>query len=91
MKARGHKPRNVGHIHHEQGAVLFCDAAYALKVNGAGIGRRACYNQLRMMLARFAGQVFIIQIPVFIHAVGHKAIVFAAHVHRAAVRKVAPV
>ena len=88
MKARGHKPRNVGHIHHIQRAVLFRNAANALEINGAGIGRGACHNQFGVMLARFAGQVLIIQIPVFIHAIGHKAVVFAAHVHGAAVREV---
>lgn len=91
MKAHGHKPRNVGHIHHEQGVVLFCNSAYALKINGTGIGRRARHNQLRVVLARFAGQVLIIQKPVFVHAVRHEMIVFAAHVHRAAVREVAAV
>ena len=40
------------------------------------------------MLLCLAGQVFIIQIALAVHAVGHEVVVFARHVHRAAVGQV---
>ena len=80
---------NVGHIHHQHGAVAVGDLGQFFKIDGAGIGRSAGHQQLGPDLGHLLGQGGIINAAVLAHTVGNKVVVFAAHIHRGTVGQVA--
>ncbi|MPM61485.1 hypothetical protein SDC9_108345 [bioreactor metagenome] len=48
----GHQPRDMGHIHHQEGAHGVRDPAEAFKVDQAGIGGGAGHDHARPVLQR---------------------------------------
>lgn len=51
MQADGHKPGEVRHVHHEIRAYFVGDVAKSGEVEVPGVGRPACNDQFRPVLA----------------------------------------
>ena len=88
--AAGHQTGNVGHIHHQHGAVAVGDLSQLLKVDGAGIGRSTGHDELGAHLGHLFGQGGVVDAAILGgDAVGDEVVVFAAHVHGGAMGQVA--
>ena len=81
VHAAGHQARNMGHIHHEHGAVAVGDLAQL----GPGIGGSTGHQQFGTDLGHLLGQGVVVDEAVFVHAIRNKVVVLAAHVHRGTV------
>ena len=91
MKSCRNKARNVRHINKENCADLFCNLSDALKVNLARIGGSAGNNHFRLTFKRGFFKRVIVDIAVFVNAVGEEVIELSAEVDLCAVSKVAAV
>ena len=85
MIACCHQTGDVGHIHHQQRAVVMGNLSDPLEVNGTGIGRSTGHHQLRLYLGHLLGHLVIVDEALVVDAVGNEVIVLAGHIHGAAV------
>ena len=89
VQPRGHKARDVRHVHHIVGADLLCDFADPLDVDGAGVGRGAGDDQLRLRLERLLAERLVVDSLVLVgDAVVHDIVVEAGEIDRRAVGQV---
>ena len=91
MHACGNQTGNVGHIHHEHGAVAVGDFGDLLEVDGPGIGGGSHHQQLGPDLGHLLLERVIVNEAVHVHAVGKEVIVPAGHVGGAAVGQMSAV
>ena len=91
MKAGGHKPRDVSHIHHKHRPRLVGDLPEFLKINGSGIGRRPRNDHFRAAFQRGFPQLIIIDKSLVVHPIGHDLKIFSGNIHRASVGEMSAV
>ncbi len=92
VAAGGRQARDVRHIHHQVRIHHVGDLAEALKVDDAGIGRRAGHDHARAVLAGQSLHLVIVDgLSLGVEAVAGKFEILARDVERAAVGEVAAV
>ena len=89
MHAARHQAGDVGHVHHQVGAVAVGDLGQAGKVDGAGVSRRAGHQHLGPGLFDGLFHLVVVDAAVLAHAIGDEVVVLARHIHRRAVGQVA--
>ena len=89
VRTAGDETRDVRHVDHEKCAVLVGDVRETLKVDGAGIGRRARDDELRLVELRQTRDLVIVDAArVRVDAVGHGVVDLAGLVGGCAVGQV---
>ena len=91
MVPGGHKPCDVGHVHHEIRPRLPGGVGKGREVDGAAVGRGPGQNQLGAALPGLPADVLIVNEAVFVHLVELHVEQLAAEIHRGAVGQVTAV
>ena len=83
MHARGDKPGEMRHIHHQQGADLVANRPKGAEIDDARIRRAPGDDQLRLMLTRKPSNFLHVDpVVVTANAIRHRLEPFSRHVDR---------
>jgi hypothetical protein len=92
MDARGNKPRDVGHVDHQERADAVGDRGHPLEVPEPRVGRRAGHDQLRTDLLRGGLESVVVDaLRALLDAVRVDLVELPGEVHRRAMGEVAAV
>lgn len=91
MVPGGHKPCDVGHVHHEIRPHLPGGVGKGREVDDAAVGRGPGQNQLGAAIPGLPADVLIVDEAIFVHPVELHVEQLAAEIHRRAVGQVAAV